>query len=96
MPFVAGRSSQVGGVLGDQRLVDEIYASVDTYGGGLRLLHDQGLWPEDPHHLWQGFTGRRRNLMITMCAGFTGGAVHHAVSIGDATRKLERRLSASA
>ena len=82
VPFVAGRTSQVGGVLGDQRLVDEIYSSVDTDAGGLRLLHDQGLWPEDPHHLWQGFTGRRRNLVVTMCADFSGGALHHTVSIG--------------
>ena len=82
VPFVAGRGSQIGGVLGNQELVDEIYATVDTDSGGLRLLHDEGLWPEDPHHLWQGFDGRRRNLVVTMCAGFAGGSLQHTVSIG--------------
>ena len=79
VPFVAWGTR---GVLGDQSFIDRIFASLDTEEGALRLLHDQGLWPEDPHHSWQGFTGRRRNLVVTLCAERSGRSLFHTVSIG--------------
>ena len=82
VPFVAGRSGQESGMLSDQKLIDSIYANVDTESGALRLLHDEGLWPEDPHHLWQGFTGARRNVVVTLCADRSGRDVCHTVSVG--------------
>src|SRR3954451_20470122 len=42
----------------DQPTNDRVFAAVDTDRGGVRLLDDEGIWPEDPHHLWQGFEGR--------------------------------------
>ena len=66
----------------DQGTIDRVFAALDTDRGGLRLLHDQGIWPEDPHHLRQGFEGRRRNVVVTLCASNRGGVVLHTVSIG--------------
>ena len=86
VPFVAGRSGQKTGMLADQRLIDSVFASVDTEERALRLLHDEGLWPEDPHHLWQGFGASRRNVVVTLCADRSGGVLH-TVSIGRPRRR---------
>ena len=66
----------------DQATIDRVFASLDTDRVGVRLLHDQDIWPEDPHHLWQGFEGRRRNVVITLCAASRGDRVLHTVSVG--------------
>ena len=42
LPFVA-RQGGGNGLVGDQALIDEVFAAVDSFGGGLRLLHDHGL-----------------------------------------------------
>ncbi|HEY3020291.1 MAG TPA: UvrD-helicase domain-containing protein, partial [Solirubrobacteraceae bacterium] len=68
--------------LDSQELIDEIFRSVDTDAGGLRLLHDEGLWPEDAHHCSQGFEGLRRNVVVTLCAAKGRGPILHTVSIG--------------
>ena len=93
VPFVAGRSGQKTGMLADQRLIDSVFASVDTEERALRLLHDEGLWPEDPHHLWQGFGASRRNVVVTLCADRSGGVLH-TVSIGGRDEDVRHKLEA--
>ncbi len=93
VPFVARGHQPRPGLMSDQALIDHIFDSVDSEEGGVRLLHDSGLWPEDPHHLWQGFDADRRNLVVTLCADRNSGNVFHTVSVGgrdaDAREKLE-------
>ena len=57
VPFVAVERRRPQACSATRTSIDEIFASVDTERGGLRLLHDEGLWPEDAHHLYQGFDG---------------------------------------
>jgi DNA helicase-2/ATP-dependent DNA helicase PcrA len=75
---------------------DRIFASVDSDLGGLRLLHDEGIWPEDPHHRWHGFDGARRGLVITLCADRNGagrnGQPMHTLSIGGRDQSELRKL----
>ena len=94
VPFVARQPRGRGGLMSEQALIDDIYASIDTERGALRLLHDEGLWPEDPHHLWQGFDGQRRNAIVTMCADRSGGTVLHTVSVGGRDDEARRRIEA--
>jgi DNA helicase-2/ATP-dependent DNA helicase PcrA len=93
IPFVAHRETGRPGLLADQSLIDRIYASVDSEGGAVRLLHDHGMWPETPHHIAQTYDGARRTVVLTMCADGSTRSVLHTVSIGgrdeDARRKLE-------
>jgi hypothetical protein len=95
VPFVARGPAGHSGLMSDQKLIDDIFASADTESGRLRLLHDEGLWPEDPHHLWQGHSGSRRNVVVTLCSDRSGDVVLHTVSIGgrdESTRDALERL----
>src|SRR4051794_23133352 len=68
--------------------LDSVFASVDSERGALRLVHDEWLWPETPHHGWQAFDSARRNVVLTLCAT-AKGRVLHTVSVGgrdEATR----------
>lgn len=91
IPFVA-RGVRGSGPMSNQRLIDRIFTSLDTDTGGLRLLHDEGFWPEDPHHLWQGFEGSGRNLVVTLCADQSGRVPVHTVSLGGRDESTARRL----
>jgi DNA helicase-2/ATP-dependent DNA helicase PcrA len=95
VPFVARQTSERGGSMSDQALIDDIFASLDTETGGLRLLHDDGLRPEDPHHLWQGFEGSRRNVVVTLCADRSGRDVLHTLSVGGRDHAARRQLEAA-
>ncbi len=78
-PFVANDSK---GLIGDQSALDRLWSEVDSETGALKLLYDHRLWPEDAHHHRQGFEGRRRNLVVTLCADRAGTALYHTVSVG--------------
>ena len=84
------------GVLSDQLLIDRVHDSLDSEGGGMALLRDQGLSVHDTHHTWQGFAGKRRNLVVTLCADRSGadrrGAPLHTVSIGGRDPEARQRL----
>ena len=66
-----GRS--VNGLVHDQALIDSVFAGVDTYADGLRLLRDEHLDFEAPHHVPLSFEGRRRNVTLTLCGDRRGG-----------------------
>jgi DNA helicase-2/ATP-dependent DNA helicase PcrA len=86
------------GLLSDQALIDRVFASVDTEPGGENLLREEGLSFQHPHHTWQGFEGKRRNVVVTLGAMRTGsnrnGQPLHTVAIGgrdpDTRDQLER------
>ncbi len=82
LPFYARKSPVPGSLVGDQALIDEVFASVDSEGGGIALLADQGLQVFGPHHAPKSYDGRRRNLTVTLCGDRRGRTPMHTVAIG--------------
>jgi DNA helicase II / ATP-dependent DNA helicase PcrA len=96
VPFVAHPGVRGDNLLGSQALLGRVFASVDSEMA-LRLIHDEWLWPETPHHSWHAFDSSRRHIVLTLCA--TGrGRVLHSVAIGgrdEATRGVLEELGMS-
>src|SRR5215218_6248527 len=92
IPFVARRNSPPDrSVVGNQALIDEVFSTIDTEPGGFRLLEDEGLSVQHPHHQPQGSIGRRRVLNLTLCAEKRGETPMHRIAIagedGDQARE---------
>jgi DNA helicase-2/ATP-dependent DNA helicase PcrA len=98
LPTVPFKARAARGVLSDQALVDLVFASVDSDSGGLRLLESEGLSFAHPHHMWQGFDGKRRIVVVTLAAGRRGskrdGQPLHTVSMGGRDDETRDRLEA--
>ena len=94
VPFIAHPSVKGNGLLTSQTLIDRIYASADTEAGAIKLMHDEGLWPETPHHVPQTFAGRRRNVVVTLCADGSPRTLLHTVSIGGRDPETRAALEA--
>jgi len=92
LPFKARPGARSNGVVGDQALIDRVFASVDSDLGGLRLLHDMELSPEHPHHAPASYEGRRRNVTVTLCANGRGAMPLHAITIGGRGAEVRERL----
>ena len=95
LPFVARRNAAAQGLIGDQRLIDDVFASVDNAGGGLRLLRHEGLSVDHPHVAPRSHEGRRRNVAITLCADRRGRTPMHLVSVGGRDPEARRALEAA-
>jgi DNA helicase-2/ATP-dependent DNA helicase PcrA len=80
LPFVA-RTGSDNGFVANQALIDRVFAEVDCEEGGRRLLEDSGLRSDVPHYLPQSYTGRRRNVVITLCGDRHGRTAMHRISI---------------
>lgn len=80
LPFVA-RAGSENGPVANQLLIDRVFAGVDCEAGGKRLLNDSGLQPDVPHYLPQSFTGRRRNVVVTLCGDRRGRTPMHRISM---------------
>ena len=80
LPFVARKGSS-GGYVHDQKVLDGIFASFDTETGAQKLLRDQGLLKEYPHHRAQATRSRRRNINITLCGDHRGNTPMHRISM---------------
>jgi len=92
IPFVARRNSPPDrSVVGSQALIDEVFSTIDAEPGGFRLLEDEGLSVQHPHHQPQGSIGRRRVLNLTLCAEKRGETPMHRIAIagedGDQARE---------
>ena len=89
VPFVARNSNRAGdrSLVGNQALLDRLFAELDTEKAGLRLLADTGLDFEYPHHSPGAFTaftdGRRarRRLNIVLCGDRRGRRPMHRISM---------------
>ncbi|MEY2440698.1 MAG: ATP-dependent helicase UvrD/PcrA, partial [bacterium] len=81
LPFVARRNGSVNTLVGEQALIDRVFAGVDSEQGGFALLADHGLEATRPHHLPQTTLGRRRNLTITLCGDRRGRTPMHRISL---------------
>jgi DNA helicase-2/ATP-dependent DNA helicase PcrA len=69
LPFVARKGSNAThSMVASQSHLDQLFSSVDTETAGHRLIEDEGLSFQHPHHQAGAFTGRRRVVTLTMCA----------------------------
>ena len=96
IPFVARRGPRSNGLVGNQALIDQVFAETDSDEGGLRLVHDYGLDVEHPHKLPHSHEGRRRIVTITLCGDPRAQSALHRVTVAGrdlevATRAPRRR-----
>ena len=94
LPFKA-RTGSANGLVGDQRLIDRVFASVDTDAAGECLLIDQGLELDEPHHVPRTWEGRRRNVTVTLCGDRRGRTPMHTVAVGGRDPEIAERLRAA-
>ena len=97
LPFVA-RAGSENGLVANQALIDRVFSEVDCEEGGHRLLTDSGLRSDIPHYLPQSYTGRRRNVVVTLCGDRRGSTPMHRISIvgrDDEGRRALQRLGLS-
>src|SRR5215213_8173679 len=80
LPFVA-RTGSEDGLVANQWLIDQVFAGVECEAGGQRLLDDTGLHRGAPHYLPQSYTGRRRNVVVTLCGDRRGRTAMHGISM---------------
>ena len=103
VPFVARPNGAPPGrsLVGDQYLLDRLFAELDTHASGLRLLADEGLSLEQPHLQPSTYTKtdvRRRRLAISMCGDRRGRSPMHRIAIfgyDDHGREVLQRLGLS-
>jgi DNA helicase-2/ATP-dependent DNA helicase PcrA len=81
LPFVARKRGAARGLVGNQELIHQVFAGVDSEGGGRQLLADEGLSDQHPHHQAGTFHGRRRVLTLTLCGEKRGSAPMHRISL---------------
>jgi DNA helicase-2/ATP-dependent DNA helicase PcrA len=94
LPFVARRGRSENGLVHDQALIDSVFAEVDTFTHGLRLLRECRLDFQAPHHIPLSFEGRRRNVTITLCGDRRGRRPMHTVAIGGRDEAAKASLEA--
>jgi hypothetical protein len=92
VPFIARPGVRGNSIQDSQELIDRIFRSVDSEAGGHRLLEEEGLWRDTPHHTPQTFTLDRRILVFTMCAAGRQRRVYHTVSVGGRDPSLRNKL----
>jgi DNA helicase-2/ATP-dependent DNA helicase PcrA len=80
LPFVA-RAGSENGLVANQALIDRVFSEVEREEGGRRLHADTGLRADAPHYLPQSFTGRRRNVVVTLCGDRRGRTPMHRISM---------------
>jgi DNA helicase-2/ATP-dependent DNA helicase PcrA len=79
-PFVA-RAGSENGLVANQALIDRVFSEVECEDGGRRLPADSGLRSDIPHYLPQSYTGRRRNVVVTLCGDRRGRTAMHRISM---------------
>ena len=99
LPFIARPNGKPEGqsLVGDQALIDRVFAAHDTVSGGQRLLADAGLSLDSPHFQPGTYTRtgvRRRRLAISLCGDRRGRTPMHRIALfgydDDGRRTLAR------
>jgi DNA helicase II / ATP-dependent DNA helicase PcrA len=80
LPFVA-RAGSDNGLVANQALIDRVFSEVECEEGGHRLLTDSGLSSDVPHYMPRSYTGRRRNVVVTLCGDRRGRTPMHRISM---------------
>jgi DNA helicase-2/ATP-dependent DNA helicase PcrA len=81
LPFNHRKSASGKSLIGNQELIDGVFSTIDTEAGGQRLLDDEGLSLQHPHHIAQTSDGRRRVLRVTLCADRRGARPLHRIAL---------------
>src|SRR5829696_2873924 len=92
LPFYARKGTSVNGLVHDQGLIDELFAGIDTYAAGAKLLNDEHLDFRLPHHIPRSHEGRRRTVTITLCGDRRGATPMHLVAVGGRDMEARRAL----
>ena len=95
LPFVRRSSGSANGLIGNQDLIDSVFSTLDTDAGGQRLLDDEGLSLQHPHHLPASADGRRRVLRVSLCAERHGRTPMHRVALAGRDRAGREALEAA-
>ncbi|MBI3131693.1 MAG: UvrD-helicase domain-containing protein [Acidobacteria bacterium] len=82
LPFVPRRGASSKGLVHDGKAIARVFQALEGGEAGARtLLRQRGLSEEHPHHSAQGATGRRRNLVLTLCGDRRGRTPMHRISM---------------
>jgi DNA helicase-2/ATP-dependent DNA helicase PcrA len=92
LPFYRRKSASGKSLIGNQDLIDQVFSTVDSEAGGHRLLEDEGLSLQHPHHLAATSDGRRRVLRVTLCAEKRGTTPMHRIALAGRDREGREAL----
>jgi DNA helicase-2/ATP-dependent DNA helicase PcrA len=84
LPFVAQPSGRANGLVGDQALLDSVFAALDTETSGRRLLEAEGLSFEHPHFTTATTTTGarvRRRLTVSLCGDPRSAGPQHRIAL---------------
>ena len=81
LPFVARRTKIDNSLVGNQQLIDSVFAGMDTESAGVALLERESLLWSRPHHMPQTHAGRRRRLVACLCGDRRGRTSMHRLSL---------------
>ncbi len=81
LPFVPRKGGSTKGLVHDAEAIARVFAAVDSQAGAERLLADLGMAIEAPHHRAQASTGRRRQVVVTLCGDRRGKRPMHRISM---------------
>jgi DNA helicase-2/ATP-dependent DNA helicase PcrA len=95
IPFVARVGRKVGqSLVADQDRIDTVFETIDTEAAGRRLLEDEGLSFQHPHHQPGSFLGRRRTVTLTICGERRREVPMHRISMVGRDEEGKRALEA--
>ncbi len=85
VPFIARRRDGIGPFVGDQGMLDRLFAEIDTDKRGLALLEANGLSFDHPHYSASAFSTvegvHRRRLSIVLCGDRRGSRTLHRIAL---------------
>ncbi|HKU14493.1 MAG TPA: UvrD-helicase domain-containing protein [Steroidobacteraceae bacterium] len=87
LPFVPRKGKGLNGLVHDPAYINRVFDSLDTAGSAERLLADNGLDPDRPHHVPRSRNSKRRNIVITLCGDRRGETPMHRISIVGVDRR---------
>jgi DNA helicase-2/ATP-dependent DNA helicase PcrA len=94
LPFYRRKSASGKSLIGNQDLIDKVFSTLDTETGGRRLIEDEGLSLQHPHHVAATSDGRRRVLRVTLCAEHRGDTPMHRIALAGRDSEGRRSLEA--
>jgi len=94
LPFVPRKGGSVNGLVHDEAHIKRVFSLFDTEDSAMELLAESGLHPEYPHYQPQSHTGRRRNLVVTLCGDRRGASPMHRISMVGRDDEGRRALKA--
>jgi DNA helicase-2/ATP-dependent DNA helicase PcrA len=92
LPFVARPTGTANGLVGDQALIDRVFAAVDAQRNGEAALAELGHSHNLPHLHSRTYEGRRRVVTVTLCGDRRGGTPMHTIAVGGRDPEVKRAL----